>query len=64
MQVHASEKLTISIDGKALVDHGVAAVLYAINLVRQLCRAIIQMFLLRDVSLAVVAGMCYASHAC
>ncbi len=35
-QVHASEELTTVIDGEALVDDGVAAVLYAVFLVRYL----------------------------
>ena len=33
LQVHAGEELTTVIDGEALVDDGVAAVLYAIFLV-------------------------------
>ena len=32
-QVHASEELTTVIDGEALVDDGIAAVLYAMFLV-------------------------------
>jgi len=36
IQVHANEELTTVIDGEALVDDGVAAVLYAIFLVRYL----------------------------
>jgi len=36
IQVHASEELTTVIDGEALVDDGIAAVLYAIFLVRLL----------------------------
>lgn len=33
LQVHASEELTTVVDGEALVDDGIAAVLYAIFLV-------------------------------
>ena len=33
MQVHASEELTTVIDGEALVDDGIAAVVYAMFLV-------------------------------
>ena len=35
-QVHASEELTTVIDGEALVDDGIAAVLYAMFLVSSL----------------------------
>lgn len=35
--MHASDELTTVIDGEALVDDGIAAVLYAVFLVRESC---------------------------
>lgn len=40
LQVHAGEEVTTVIDGEALVDDGIAAVLYAIFLERQVNSAV------------------------